>query len=116
MRRGNQGGGRGNMIIVVDKDKILSYLLKYKNRNDKSKFLNKLGFYESNWQTLQNEITNIFIENEAVQVEENQYGFVYEVSGVLKGYYGLDLNVKTIWINLYSSNEIRFVTLFPERL
>jgi hypothetical protein len=77
------------MEIVVDKEKILMYLLKPRNRNDKSKFLNKLGFYE--------------------------YGTIFNVFGTLKGLNESSLFVKTIWINLFSSHEIKLVTLFPER-
>lgn len=102
-------------MVVVENDKILNYLLKAKSRNDKSKFLNKLGFYEYNWQLLKDEIIQIYSDNPKELSEENEYGKIYNVNGILKGANQINLQVKTIWINLNTSNEIRFVTLFPER-
>jgi hypothetical protein len=103
------------MKVVVENDKILNYLLKVGSRNDKSKFLNKLGFYEYNWQLLKDEIIQIFHDNPKALTEENEYGNIYNVTGILKGPNNTNLHVKTIWINLNTSNEIRFVTLFPDR-
>lgn len=103
------------MKIIVQKEKILNYLLKPRLRNDKSQFLNKLGFFEYNWEFLRSSILNIFHEYIPESIEENEYGTIYNVCGILRGTNNNTLYVKTIWINLYSSKEIKFVTLFPER-
>jgi len=101
--------------IVVSKEKLILYLLKPRNRNDKSKFLNKLGFYESNWELLQKAIIEIYQQNLPESYEENQFGIVYNISGMLKGLNGNSKYVKTIWVNLFSSDTLNFITLFPGR-
>ena len=103
------------MKIVIDKEKIIEYLLKPRQRNDKSKFLNKLGFYEENWQFLKEAILKLYSQNDTESTEANQYGITYKVCGFLEGLNGSQLDIITIWINNYSSNELRFVTLFPKK-
>jgi hypothetical protein len=44
------------MKLVVEKQKIIEYLLKPLDKADKSKFLNQIGYNIQNWETLQNDI------------------------------------------------------------
>ena len=97
-----------NGSIVIDERKIKEYLLVWKPQNDKSKFLNKIGYYESNWENLRTDIVKIVAENEAElsRIAPNGDG-LYKVVGRLK-----DNFVVTIWL-LNVENEIKFVTLYP---
>ena len=51
------------MEIIIEKEKLTNYLLKHRERNDKSKFLNSLGFNLDNWENLKKEIIRIYEEN-----------------------------------------------------
>jgi hypothetical protein len=42
------------MEIIIEEQKITNYLLVWKAKNDKSKFLNDLGFTQESWQELRN--------------------------------------------------------------
>jgi hypothetical protein len=54
------------MEIIIESAKITHYLLVPKEKNDKSKFLNDLGYTLENWQELEEDIRRIVLENEAV--------------------------------------------------
>lgn len=104
------------MKIVISQEKLTEYLLKQRHRNDKSKFLNQLGFYQNNWLLLQEAILEIYYMNDSIYTETSQYGITYKINEILKGLNERQLNITTIWIKNFSSDEIRFVTLFPERI
>ena len=99
------------MEIIIDQTKITQYLLIPKPKNDKSKFLNNLGYSLNNWQELETDIRKIFHENEAIFQKEAAFGGnLYEVKGVLR-----NLEVITIWLLLENPTIFRFITLFPDK-
>jgi hypothetical protein len=99
------------MNIIIDPVKITNYLLVPKDKNDKSKFLNELGYTLDNWEELSNDIQNIVIENEAVFQKNTPFGGdLYEVKGQLRNF-----GIITIWLVLDNQKTFRFVTLFPNK-
>ena len=101
-----------NFEIIVDKAKITDYLLGWKEQNDKSAFLNRLGYYQSNWEDLQNDIIRIAQNNEAIFQRFAPFGgALHKVVGELK-----DKTVVTIWLLTEESETFRFVTLYPDKL
>ncbi len=52
--------------LDIPVEKITEYLLTKKEKNDKSKFLQSLGYSLENWQDLVNEIKNIAVKNDLV--------------------------------------------------
>jgi hypothetical protein len=99
------------MNIIIDTAKITNYLLVPKDKNDKSKFLNELGYTLDNWEILVEDIKNIVLENEAIFQKESPFGGdLYEVKGQLRNFV-----VITIWLVLDNQNTFRFVTLFPNK-
>jgi hypothetical protein len=100
---------------VIAPAKIRSYLLQPKARNDKSKFLNGLGFTLQNPQDLEQAIRQIVLENNATIESQTPFGKIYVVQGVLKGGGGSSSPVKTIWIERIDSRETVFITLVPTK-
>jgi hypothetical protein len=99
------------MNIFIDPAKITNYLLVPKDKNDKSKFLNNLGYSLDNWEDLAKDICKIAEENEAVYQKTSPFGGdLFEVKGQLRNF-----GVVTIWLLLDSENTFKFVTLFPNK-
>jgi hypothetical protein len=99
------------MEIIIDPTKITHYLLVPKEKNDKSKFLYKLGYNLENWQELENDIRKIVLENEVVFQKNAPFdGKLFEVKGQLR-----NLGVITIWLLLENPTIFRFITLFPDK-
>lgn len=99
------------MELIIEDQKILNYLLVPKEKNDKSKFLNKLGFNFENYLELKNEIYKIAKENQAILQSKVPFGGeLYEISGNLRG-----KGIITIWLLKTNENTFRFITLYPKK-
>jgi hypothetical protein len=99
------------MEIVIEKQKITDYLLVWKPKNDKSKFLNDLGYTQENWEELKEDIKQIVIENDLVFQKSTPFGGdLYEVKGNLRNF-----GLITIWLLAEDKNLLRFVTLYPDK-
>jgi hypothetical protein len=94
--------------ITISEEKIINYLLVKKPKNDKSTFLNGLGYTKENYQSLIEDIKSLAVENEATLSRTSEFGDLYSVKGKLKGRY-----VVTIWLEELPDNTFRFVTLYP---
>ena len=94
--------------VEIEESKITDYLLVQKEKNDKSAFLNKLGYTLQNRNELINDIKEIVANNEAVLQRHTDFGDMYEVKGELKNF-----GVVTIWLLTLDTEKYRFITLFP---
>lgn len=52
---------------------------------------------------------------EAVLVQRNKFGDVYEITGKLDGPNGKSLSVRSIWMNEYGTKLTKFITMYPLR-
>jgi len=100
---------------IIPDQKITQYLLVFKQRNDKSKYLNQAGFRLENWEQLKTAIQIIIQENEAIEDITDEYGTYYQVIGELKGINNRKLPVITIWQKRKVDNKFYFITLKPYR-
>ncbi|NMG08903.1 DUF6883 domain-containing protein [Brasilonema sp. UFV-L1] len=100
---------------IIPNDKLTRYLLVYKARNDKSKFLAQAGFTQENPEALQTAIKSLAELVEAVEDGTNEYGIFYRVEGDLNGLNGVNLSVVTIWLQRQSDGKFQFVTLKPRK-
>lgn len=100
---------------IIPEAKITKYLLIFKPRNDKSKYLAQAGFSLDNWQLLKLAIQEIIKENEAKEDITDQYGTYYQVIGELKGVNNQNLTVVTIWLRKEIDQQFQFITLKPYR-
>ncbi len=101
-------------FLHIDPTKLLNYLLKKLEKNDKSAFLAKLGFDQSNSEELDKALRELVQENEAEISTENEYGIFYIVKGLLKGSLN-SLLVTTVWLKDTLTNVYRFITLYPTK-
>ena len=99
------------MKIVIEKQKISDYLLVWKQKNDKSKFLNDLGYSLQNWEELKDDIEKIVLENQRIFQNAAPFGGnLYQVNGNLRNF-----GVITIWLLAENNDTFRFVTLYPDK-
>ncbi len=99
---------------VISHAKLTEYLLAYRRKSDKSQFLAKAGFNQTNPAELAQAIRRLIVEHEAIVDRRNEYGAFYRVEGKLSGPDGA-LEVVTIWIRQEIDGVFRFVTLKPVR-
>jgi len=52
---------------IIQDQKLTKYLLVFKQRNDKSQYLDQAGFRLENWEQLKIAIQTIIQENEAIE-------------------------------------------------
>ena len=98
---------------IIAEPKLTKYLLVFKPRNDKSRFLTQAGFTLDKWQTLKIAIQKLNQSVEAIQDRTDEYGTFYNVRGELHGVNGIDLSVVTIWLKRKSDGKFQFITLIP---
>lgn len=99
------------MKIIIEQPKITDYLLVWKQKNDKSKFLNDLGYSIQNWEELKNDIEKIVLENHQVFQSSSPFGGdLYQVKGSLRNF-----GVITIWLLSEKNDNFRFITLYPDK-
>lgn len=63
--------------VIIAQEKLTSYLLIHKDRNDKSKFLYQAGYTIENWEILAADLRLLFINGEPIFEEEDEYGVKY---------------------------------------
>jgi len=101
---------------VIAPAKLTSYLLVWREVDDKSKFLAQAGYGQENWQQLEADLRNQILPLEAVQSDEaNRFGDVYEIRGILSGVNGVNLAVVTIWMIEYETQQTKLITLYPDK-
>jgi hypothetical protein len=100
---------------IIPDDKLTRYLLVYKARNDKSKFLAQAGFTQENPEALRAAIQAVAESGEAVEDRTNEYGTFYQVEGELTGTNEVNLSVTTIWLQRQIDCKFQFVTLKPRK-
>ncbi|MBI5217291.1 MAG: hypothetical protein HY960_16175 [Ignavibacteriae bacterium] len=98
---------------IIDKRKLTGYLLKFQEKDDKSKFLGKAGYTLDNWELLENDLRLLLKKSETFFAHATKFGDYYEIVGELHRPNQTVLRVKTIWMKERFSDRIKFITLFP---
>jgi hypothetical protein len=99
---------------VISDDKLSRYLLHPRPRDDKSRFLVRLGFTRENPEALRRAIKALALSAEAVEDARNEYGVLYCAAGALEGPTG-QARIVTVWIRWRRDGTFHFVTLKPFR-
>ena len=99
--------------VIISQLKLRKYLLSLRRRNDKSRWLAQAGYHDGNWQILEKDIRELIAMHEAVPVEKNEYGQLYQINGRLTGPNGTTLPVCTVWMHESETSAIKFITMFP---
>lgn len=100
---------------IIPDEKLTQYLLVFKAKSDKSKFLAQAGFTLDNPDQLKAAIQALATATEAILDEVNEYGVFYRVEGVLIGANGRNLPVVTIWLQRQQDGTFQFITLKPNK-
>lgn len=100
---------------TIDEDKLTRYLLLPQARGDKSAFLAKAGYTLENADHLLRDLRTQILPLDAMALESNKFGKLYEIRGTLVGPNGVTLAVRTIWMTEHLSGATRFVTLIPDK-
>ena len=101
--------------VIIPDDKLSKYLLLYKEKNDKSKFLAQAGFTQNNPDELKLAIYQLISIVEPIEDLTNEYGTFYRIEGILIGINQKKLSVVTIWLKRKIDNQFQFVTLKPKK-
>jgi len=99
----------------ISQEKLTEYLLVFRSRNDKSQWLAKAGYTLENWKTLEKDLREQILPNEAVPIENTNYGQIFETKGKLNGPNGEHLKVCTIWITEKTTKDTKFITMYPDK-
>lgn len=99
---------------LIAEAKLTDYLLAYRQRNDKSKWLGQAGYTIDNWRTLENDLGRQMLPLEGQVDENNAYGIVYRIEAELVGPNGRSLSLVTIWMTEHETGRTKFITLYPK--
>lgn len=99
---------------VIDETKFTHYLLVPRPWDDKSGYLEQVGFEPKNWADLLAAVRRLADKVDAVEDRANEYGTFYRVEGVIEGPTG-NLSVVCIWMKQSVDGKFRFVTLKPAK-
>lgn len=100
---------------IIPPDKIIRYLLVFREQNDKSQFLNRAGFSLDNPEKLEQAIRQLITEQAAEPDGEDEYGKYFRVEGSMIGPNGRIIEVVTVWMQRPAEDAYRFITLKPRR-
>jgi len=97
---------------IIPPAKLTKYLLVPLAESDKSDYLARAGFDQSNVPLLEAAIRKLSATVDAVRDRVNQFGTYYVVRGMLQGPIAV-LPVRSVWIQ-GTEGVISFVTLVPD--
>jgi len=100
---------------IIPEQKITQYLLVFKAKDDKSKFLAQAGFTQENPDLLDTAIRDLANKVEAVVDDQNEYGIFFLVIGEINGTENRKLSVITVWLQRAIDQKFQFITLKPDK-
>jgi len=100
---------------IIPERKITQYLLVFKAKDDKSKFLAQAGFTQENPDLLEAAIRDLANRVEAVVDDQNEYGTFFLVVGKINGTENRKLSVITVWLQRAVDQKFQFITLKPDK-
>lgn len=102
-------------LAVVERDKILDYLLNPAHRYgaSKARFFALFGFRVENWEALAEALRQHGQQHEVKRVKETGFGPRYEVEGELSAADGRKPRVCTVWQLDHGQLAPRLITAYP---
>lgn len=102
---------KGKAVIAADK--LTEYLLTFRPQNDKSKWLNGLGYTFDNKQDLEHDIMALLHAETLRFSTESVYGDLYFVEGLIG--IGRKAKARAVWMYEYRTTLLKFITLYPAK-
>jgi hypothetical protein len=100
---------------LIASEKLTRYLLVERKIGDKSNFLKQGGYTQDNWEQLERDIRQQILPEDAVLIEETDYGQLFEIRASLRGPTGTTLKVKSVWMQESETGMTKFITLYPDK-
>lgn len=101
--------------LLIQDQKLTSYLLVYQEKDDKSGYLALAGYTLQNWQLLKRDILSAVASSGVTEAIPSAWGTRFKVKSQWNGLNGQPLKVITIWQQDEGSDVVRFVTLYPDK-
>ena len=102
-------------LVLVEKDKIVNYLLclDHPDGGSKARFFQRFGFTMEAWSALAKALCRHGQENEVIIKMESPYGMRYIVEGLLETPKGRRPRIRTVWIVEKEEKAPRLITAHP---
>ncbi|HEX5397430.1 MAG TPA: hypothetical protein VFY06_00080 [Verrucomicrobiae bacterium] len=94
--------------------KVMQYLLKLRDEDDKSKFLAQAGYTLAQADQLLEDLSAL-LDGDAEFIQATEYGDKYRIRGTLNGPNGRQLRVSSVWMTEEATGRTKFVTLYPDK-
>jgi hypothetical protein len=104
-------------LALVEREKILEYLLNREHRYGASKaqFFSAFGFTLASWETLAQALREHARRHEVSRIRETVFGLRYEVDGELNAPDGRTPRVRTVWQLDHGEVAPRLITAYPSK-
>ncbi len=102
-------------LVLVEKDKIVNYLLcaDHPDGGSKARFFQRFGFTIGEWPALVQALSRHGQENEVIIKVESSYGMRYTVEGLIEAPDGRKPRIRTVWIIEKEEKRPRLITAHP---
>lgn len=102
--------------VVIDPRKLREYALSptHSVGRFKAAFFMRLGFTAETWESLDQELRRLAVQEEAEPSEDTVFGRKYVVRGRITSPTGESADILSVWIVLHGEEVARFVTIYPE--
>ncbi len=99
----------------VPREKITEYLLSLTHPVGQTKavFFRKIGYNESNIESLEQALLTIARNGDVVEIEAKPYGVKYIIEGSALSPSNIITKIRTIWIVEINQSQPRFITAYP---
>ncbi|MBD2006187.1 MULTISPECIES: DUF6883 domain-containing protein [Cyanophyceae] len=101
--------------LVIEDQKITSYLLVYQPKNDKSEYLALAGYNLENWEILKRDILNAVDGSKVTEITSTDWGTRLKVKSQWYGPNSRLVRVMTIWQQDEEADIVKFITLYPDK-
>jgi hypothetical protein len=100
---------------LINHRKLVEYLLRPRDEDDKLGFLALAGYTPENADRLVSDLRTQLLPLDAEFFDQTEYGSKYRIRGALTGPNGRVLRVVSIWMKEDATGETKSVTLFPDK-
>ncbi|TAN47318.1 MAG: hypothetical protein EPN21_17840 [Methylococcaceae bacterium] len=100
---------------IIAREKLTQYLLVFKKRNDKSRWLAEAGYSTENWHILEHDLRTQILSLDAEPADTTPYGQTYAITGQLTGPNEKILSVQTIWMTESATGITKLITMYPDK-
>jgi hypothetical protein len=100
---------------IIETEKLQGYILSLSHPVGRFKAVvfQKLGYSAENWETFERSLRELILTQDALPVEESQYGKKFLVEGPFVGPSGRKIRIVTVWVILKDESLPKFVTAYP---